>query len=74
MQEAVRTGNLNNVELLVSSGADVNARSTLKSGGFGGSILYWALEFYDDDHDIVQLLKSWGAKKVRPGAPKHEEL
>jgi hypothetical protein len=58
----------------MSRGADVNARTILKSGSVGGSILYWALEFYDDGHDIVKLLKTWGAKKVRPGAAKHEEL
>lgn len=74
MQEAVRSGNLKNVEVLISSGADVNARSILKNGGVGGSILHWALQYYDDEHDIVKLLKSWGAKKVRPGAPKHDEL
>jgi ankyrin repeat protein len=74
MQEAVRSGNLKSVELLLSSGADVNARTILKSGEVGGSILYWALEYYDDDHDIVKLLKTSDAKNIRPGAPKHDEL
>jgi len=69
----VRAGKLDNVEVLISNGADVNARTITKNGGGGGSILYWALEFFDEEHDIVKLLKSWGAKKVRPGA-KHDEL
>jgi ankyrin repeat protein len=74
MQEAVRAGSYKNVEFLVSRGANVNARTILKSGRDGGSVLHWALEFYDDDHDIIKFLKRSGAKIIRPGAPKHDEL
>ena len=73
--EAVRTGNVENVQTLISAGANVNARTKLTRGGEGGSILHWAYQYFDDDHEIVKLLKEWGAKNMKPGgSSKHDEL
>ncbi len=73
-QEAVRTGNLQSVKTLISAGADVNSRTKNKNGSPGGSILYFALEYLDQDHEVVKVLKSWGAKVARPGGPVRDEL
>jgi hypothetical protein len=72
--EAVRDGTLENVQALISAGANVNARTKLSRGGEGGSVLHWAYQYFDDDHDIVKLLKEWGAKNMKPGSSTHDEL
>ena len=73
--EAVRAGSVENVKALVNAGANVNARTKLTRGGEGGSILHWAYNYFDDDHEIIQLLKDWGAKNTKPGATQaHDEL
>ncbi|KAL3908537.1 MAG: hypothetical protein SGARI_003017, partial [Bacillariaceae sp.] len=50
--EAVRAGRTENVRALVTAGANVNTRTKMKRGGEGGSVLHWANEFFDEDHEI----------------------
>ena len=74
MQEAARIGNVEVVEALLDSGADLNARTKGSGeGASGGSPLWWALQYHPEDHPMVELLKSRGAKIFGPGAA-HEEL
>jgi hypothetical protein len=68
---------LKTLELLLNKGSDANARTTGSSGKIvGGSVMYWALQFWDPDHEVINLLKSFGAKFIAPGqpSPDHDEL
>mmetsp|Transcript_26214 Transcript_26214/g.46232 ORF Transcript_26214/g.46232 Transcript_26214/m.46232 type:complete len:441 (-) Transcript_26214:94-1416(-) len=69
LHEAARTGEVKTVEVLLDNGADVNARNK----GTGGSVLWWALQYWNKEHEVVKLLESRGARSVAPGA-KHSEL
>jgi hypothetical protein len=57
------------VQELLDHGADINARTKAKeAGASGGTPLWWALKYYDEDKDVVGLLKANGAKNIAPHA------
>ena len=57
------------IQALVDRGADLNARTKgAGRGAAGGTALWWAMEeLKSEDHPVVQLLKSLGAKNLGPG-------
>ena len=56
IHEAARAGSVPILQFLIQSGADLNART--KSGG---SVLWWAKETLEPDHEAIQFLESMGA-------------
>ena len=76
LNEAVRNGSYDVVQLLVLNGADVNSRTgrpLTDDFETGPSILYTCIVDYnmpdDGTNPIIQLLKDHGAKSIPPGAP-----
>lgn len=66
-QESVRQGDVESVELMLDFGADVNARTKgQEAGASGGTPLWWAFEYHNDDHPVVQLLKRHGGRNIAP--------
>jgi ankyrin repeat protein len=63
--EAIRSKNLEMCDFLLKNGADVNAR-TIHKGGLGGSPLYWAFTFLNNDDPIISYLRNHGAKHYVP--------
>ena len=46
----------------------MNARTKETADSYsGGSALWWAINFHGEDHEIVQSLRSKGAKNFGPG-------
>ena len=64
IHEAARAGNLAGIELLVSAGCDLTSRTGRT--GKGGTALWWAIQRYGEDHEVVQLLRSHGALEDGP--------
>ena len=64
LHEAARAGNLVGVELLVSAGCDLSSRTG--RNGNGGTALWWAIQRYGENHDVVSLLRSHNALEVGP--------
>ena len=64
IHEAARAGNLAGIQLLVDAGCDLTSRTGRK--GDGGTALWWAVQRYGEDHDVVQLLRSHGALEAGP--------
>eukprot|EP00956_Cyclotella_meneghiniana_P031917 scaffold85532_cov23-Cyclotella_meneghiniana.AAC.2 len=64
IHEASRGGNLAGVQLLIDSGADLSAK-TGRSGS-GGTALWWAIQRYGEDSDVVRLLRSYNAPEDGP--------
>lgn len=68
LHEAVRTGDLETIALLLERGADVNAR--MGQRGEAGSALYLAMEHHrdleDEDSEVEAFLKQHGAIMVEP--------
>ncbi len=64
IHEAARAGNVGGVQLLISAGADVSLRTG--RGGKGGTALWWAIQRYGEDHDVVKLLRAHGAPEIGP--------
>ena len=64
LHEAARAGNLVGVELLVSAGCDLSSRTG--RNGNGGTALWWALQQYGENHDVVSLLRSHNALEAGP--------
>ena len=64
LHEAARAGNLVGIELLISSGCDTTSR-TGRSGN-GGTALWWALQRFGENHDVVALLRSYNALEDGP--------
>jgi len=64
IHEAARAGNLGGIQLLVDAGCDL----TLKTGrsGKGGTALWWAIQRYGEDHNVVRLLRFHGALEDGP--------
>jgi prolyl 4-hydroxylase len=60
IHEAARGGHTEVVKLLIQHGAEMNARTG--RGGDGGSVLNIALDHLDEDHDLIQYLRSIGAQ------------
>lgn len=60
LHEAVRTGDLELIELLIDRGAEVNARTGLR--GEGGGALDWAQATYGSGHAIADFIESRGGK------------
>ena len=68
LKEAARTGNPATLKTLLEHGADINARTNTQGvGAGGGSVLWWALQYHEEDSEVVQLLKESGAKIFGPG-------
>ena len=66
-QEAVRLGDVEIVQALLDHGADINARTQGdEAGASGGTPLWWALQYHDNDEEVVKLLKAGGAKNIAP--------
>ena len=66
-QESVRGGDVKSTQLLLDHGADINARTKgHEAGASGGTPLWWALYYHQEDHEVVQLLKQNGAKNLAP--------
>jgi Ankyrin repeats (3 copies) len=62
LHETARSLHLEACKLLVSFGADVNARTAeADSGGFEGSVLYYAIKYGGESHPVVSYLVSVGA-------------
>ncbi|KAL3797148.1 hypothetical protein HJC23_000486 [Cyclotella cryptica] len=66
IHEAARGGNLAGLQLLIDSGCDLNAKTG--RGGNGGTALWWAIQRYGEEHDVVRLLRSYGAPADGPDA------
>jgi len=64
IHEAARAGNVCGVQLLISAGADVSSRTG--RGGRGGTALWWAMQRYGEDHDVVKLLRAHDAPEIGP--------
>mmetsp|Transcript_34275 Transcript_34275/g.73040 ORF Transcript_34275/g.73040 Transcript_34275/m.73040 type:complete len:1173 (-) Transcript_34275:73-3591(-) len=64
IHEAARAGNLAGVQLLVEAGCDLTSRTGRK--GKGGTALWWAMQRFGEDHDVVRLLRSHGALEDGP--------
>lgn len=62
IHEAARGGHLDVMELLILHGADVNARTG--PTGKGPSVLSLALEYLDEDHELIDYLDFLGAKAI----------
>ena len=73
-QEAVRSGHLEHVQLLVEHGADVNARTKgEEAGASGGTPLWWAHNYLDPESDVIEFLKANGGKLIAPQAKSEED-
>jgi ankyrin repeat protein len=64
IHEAARGGNLAGLQLLIDSGSDLNARTG--RGGSGGTALWWALQRYGEESDVVRFLRSYDAPEDGP--------
>jgi hypothetical protein len=64
--EAVRTGNVEMVKLLVERGSEVNDRTG--PNGEGGSVLWWTNELVGMAHPVYEYLKEVGAREIEPGS------
>jgi hypothetical protein len=64
LHEAARAGNLVGVELLISAGCDISSR-TGRSGN-GGTALWWAIQRFGENHDVVALLRFHNALEAGP--------
>ena len=64
IHEASRGGNLAGVQLLIDTGSDLSARTG--RGGSGGTALWWAVQRYGEESDVVRLLRSYGAPEDGP--------
>ena len=62
LHEGARSGQLEIVKYLVENGADVNE----KTGGAGGTALWWAKKGLGDDHPLIAYLESLGALEIGP--------
>jgi prolyl 4-hydroxylase len=58
LHEAVRTGDVNMIQLLIDRGSEINARTGLRQEG--GSALDLARKAYGKGHAIVELIESHG--------------
>lgn len=65
LAEAVRTGDVRVIQLLLDRGSEVNAR--IGTDGNGASVLNIAKEELGDDHEVVKLLISRGARDLQEG-------
>lgn len=70
LSEAVRKGHENIVQLLLDRGSEVNAR--IGKNEEGGSMLWLAKKYLGENHTIVELLKSRGARLIPPEGAKQE--
>jgi ankyrin repeat protein len=69
LQEAVRRGDVEIVQLLLDHGADVNMHTKgNEAGASGGTALWWAKKYHESDHPVLELLEKYGAKNVGPHA------
>jgi hypothetical protein len=68
LHEAVRSGNLEVIELLLERGADINQRVGRR--GEGGTALYLAKEYHreneDEESEVEAFLKKYNARLVEP--------
>jgi ankyrin repeat protein len=62
LHEGARAGQLEVVKYLVEQGADLN----VKTGGKGGSALWWAKQKLEEDHPVIAFLESYGALEIGP--------
>jgi prolyl 4-hydroxylase len=73
LHEAVRTGDLEIIRLLIDRGSEVNARTGLK--GEGGGPLDLAKKAYGDGHEIVDFIQSRGGQYfITAPSERHSEL
>lgn len=61
--QAARGGNIEIIKILLDHGADIDART---EWGEGHSTLRVAMQFHDQESDIVQFLKLKGAQSIIP--------
>lgn len=66
IHEAARAGNLAGVQLLISAGCDLTSRTG--RAGKGGTALWWAIQRFGEDQEVVQFLRSNGALEAGPAA------
>jgi len=62
LHEATRGGHLDMVKYLIEQGADPN----IKTGGEGGTALWWAKKQHEEDDPIIEFLESIGALESGP--------
>mmetsp|Transcript_23622 Transcript_23622/g.56995 ORF Transcript_23622/g.56995 Transcript_23622/m.56995 type:complete len:213 (-) Transcript_23622:333-971(-) len=66
IHEAARAGNLAGVQLLISAGCDLTSRTG--RAGLGGTALWWAIQRFGEDEEVVQFLRLNGALEAGPAA------
>jgi prolyl 4-hydroxylase len=64
LAEAIRTGHVRTVQLLLERGSAPNAK--IGPNGEAGSLLWLAIEEWGENHEVVQLLQQWNATVVEP--------
>lgn len=64
LAEAIRTGNVKTVRLLLERGSAPNAK--IGPNGEAGSMLWLAIEEWGENHEVVPLLQHWNATVVEP--------
>ena len=67
VHEAARAGNLVGLQLLIEAGADLNSMTGRKENG--GTALWWAVQRFGEEGDVVQLLRMNGAVEKGPTNP-----
>lgn len=67
----MRDGDPKVIQLLLDNGADINARTKHgEAGASGGTPLWWAMKYHNEDDEVIKLLKNNGAKSIAPKAKK----
>ena len=65
IHEAARGGHVKILQFLIEQGVNVNERT---NNGQGASPLWWTLQYFQENHPTVQLLRRHGGVALAPRA------